>query len=189
MKSAVPVKLTAAQSTQLLATLETRVARHPARHSGVTWAQVKARLETNPARLKVLAAMEATGGEPDVTGRNAKSGAVTSTDCSPQSPAGRTSLCYDRAGLESRKEHQPKNTAIDLAAELGVEVLDEAGYRALQQLGEFDTKSSSWIKTPDDIRAKGGALFCDRRYGHVFTYHNGAQSYYSGRGFRARLVV
>lgn len=185
-----PGELSPGQSEQLLAALKTRFAKNSPRHKGLAWADVAARLQQAGAgKLRSLQAMEDTGGEPDVVGYDKKTGEYIFFDCSPQSPAGRYSLCYDRAGWESRKEHRPKNTAIDLAAEMGVELLDEDQYRDLQKLGEFDTKTSSWIKTPSAIRELGGALFCDRRYDHVFTYHNGAQSYYSGRGFRSVLRV
>lgn len=185
-----PGELSPGQTEQLLAALKTRFAKNLPRHKGLTWADVAARLQQAGAgKLRSLQAMEDTGGEPDVVGYDKKTGEYIFFDCSPQSPAGRYSLCYDRAGWESRKEHRPKNTAIDLAAEMGVELLDEDQYRDLQKLGEFDTKTSSWIKTPSAIRELGGALFCDHRYDHVFTYHNGAQSYYSGRGFRSVLRV
>lgn len=173
----------------LLATLKARFEAHGARHAGVTWAQVQARIERSPAALKTLAAMEASGGEPDVTARDATSGVITFTDCAAESPAGRRSLCYDGAALKARKEAKPKGSAMDLAATMGAEILTEAQYRALQALGAFDCKTSSWIATPDDVRALGGALFGDRRYGRVFTYHNGAQSYYAARGFRTQLRV
>ena len=159
------------------------------RHQGLEWSKVQARLEAKPERLWSLNEMERTGGEPDVVGHNKATGEYMFYDCSAESPKGRTSVCYDREGLESRTEHQPKTTAMDMAAAMGVELLTEEQYRELQELGEFDTRSSSWVKTPSDIRKLGGALFCDRRYGHVFVYHNGAQSYYSGRGFRGSLRV
>lgn len=174
---------------KLLATLKARFEDSPVRHKGIAWAEVKARLEANPEKLHSLHEMESTGGEPDVVSHDRKTGEYVFVDCSPESPKGRTSVCYDREGLESRKEHQPKNTAIDLAAAMGVELLTEDEYRELQALGEFDTKSSSWLKTPKAVRELGGAIFGDRRYGRVFVYHNGAQSYYSGRGFRAALRV
>lgn len=180
---------TAAPRAGLLETLQARFEAHPARHAGITWAQVQARLETQPAKLKALGEMERTGGEPDVVARDAATGEILFFDCSAESPAGRTSVCYDRAALESRKEFKPKTSAVELAAAMGVELLTEAQYHQLQQLGEFDTKSSSWLQTPPDFRQRGGALFGDRRYGRVFVYHNGAQSYYSGRGFRAVLRV
>jgi hypothetical protein len=169
--------------------LQTRFEKNLSRHKGVAWADVKARLEANPEKLWSLSEMEKTGGEPDVVGEDKKTGAYLFFDCSPQSPEGRTSVCYDREALDSRKEHKPKNNAMDMAAAMGIELLTEEQYRELQKLGEFDTKSSSWVQAPADIRKLGGALFGDRRYGHVFIYHNGAQSYYSGRGFRGVLGV
>ncbi len=177
-----------ATHTAILDTLHQRFTDNMQRHGGITWAQVQARLEANPAKLKILAVMEATGGEPDVAGAE-PSGAIIFTDCAAESPAGRRSLCYDKKALDARKENKPKGSAVEAAAKMGIELLDEAQYRALQQLGEFDCKTSSWIATPDAIRALGGALFCDRRYDTVFTYHNGADSYYAARGFRGRLIV
>jgi hypothetical protein len=177
------------EATQLLAVLQARFEKHKARHPDFAWAEVEARLQARPDKLWSLHQMEQTGGEPDVAGWEKSTGECLFVDCSPESPKGRGSICYDREGLESRKEHKPKNTAIDMAAEMGAELLTEDQYRELQRIGEFDTRSSSWIKTPPEIRKLGGALFCDRRYGRVFTYHNGAQSYYSGRGFRAMLKV
>lgn len=188
-KSAAKRVLSADQRETLLAVLKARFEKNVGRHQSVAWADVNARLAAAGEKLWSLNQMESTGGEPDVTGYDKKTGAVTFTDCSPQSPEGRAGYCYDREGLESRKEHRPKNTVIDAAAEMGVELLTEEQYRALQLLGDFDTKSSSWVKTPPAIRKLGGALFCDRRYGQVFVYHNGAQSYYSGRGFRAALQI
>lgn len=176
-------------ASSLLDTLEARFAAHPERHRGVPWATVRARVEGNAAALKVLQAMEDSGGEPDATAFDKKSGRVTFTDCSAETPAGRRSLCYDRAALDARKEAKPKSSALEVAATIGIRVLDEAEYRALQQLGEFDLKTSSWILTPAPIRALGGALFCDRRYDQVFTYHNGAQSYYAARGFRGAIDI
>jgi hypothetical protein len=173
----------------LLKTLQARFEKNAKRHPGLEWAKVRARLEANPKKLKALQEMEKTGGEPDVVGRDAKTGEVIFHDCAVESPAGRRSVCYDREGLESRKEHRPKDTAVDMAAAMGIELLTEEEYRELQKLGAFDTKTSSWVKTPDDVRKLGGALFCDRRYGRVFTYHNGAQSYYAARGFRGSLRV
>jgi Protein of unknown function (DUF4256) len=181
--------LSPAQSDALLGVLKTRFEANRLRHKGLEWAEVKTRLEANPEKLRSLGEMERTGGEPDVVGFDKKTGEYIFFDCSPESPKGRTSFCYDREGLESRKEHKPENTVMDMAADMGIEVLTEAQYRELQELGSFDTKSSSWVKTPADIRKLGGALFCDRRYGRVFVYHNGAQSYYSGRGFRGALRV
>ena len=169
---------------ELLETLKARFAKHMQRHKGIAWADVEARLSRDPEALKAVQAMEASGGEPDVIGRDEKSGQILFCDCAAQSPSGRRSVCYDRAALDARKEHKPKTSALELAARLGVDLLTEAQYRALQQLGEFDTKTSSWIMTPPDVRALGGALFCDRRYDKVFVYHNGADSYYAARGFR-----
>jgi hypothetical protein len=159
------------------------------RHQGLEWARVQARLEANPDTLWSLNEMERTGGEPDVVGHDERTGEYTFFDCSEESPRGRRSVCYDREGLESRKEHRPEGNAIDMAAAMGIELLTEEQYRALQKLGRFDTKTSSWVRTPSDIRQLGGALFCDRRYGHVFVYHNGAQSYYASRAFRGSLRV
>jgi hypothetical protein len=159
------------------------------RHKGIAWAEVQARLERNPAALKSLAAMEASGGEPDVIGQDPKTGRITFCDCSSETPTGRRSLCYDREALDARKENKPPGSALDMAAEMGIALLTEEQYRALQELGEFDLKTSSWIDTPPEVRSLGGALFCDRRYGKVFVYHNGAQSYYAARGFRGWLAV
>jgi hypothetical protein len=187
--SAAKKKLSAKQSAELIATLRARFEKNMARHKGLDWSAVQARLEAAPAKLWSLSEMERTGGEPDVTGHDKKSGEVTFVDCSPQSPEKRVSLCYDREALDGRKKFPPKGCATELAAEMGVEMLAEDHYVALQTLGEFDTKTSSWIATPPDIRGLGGALYCDRRYGRVFTGHNGADSYYAGRGFRASLQV
>jgi hypothetical protein len=173
----------------LLRTLEQRFARHAARHADVAWADVRARLDAAPDALEALAAMEATGGEPDVIGRDAASGTLTFCDCAAESPAGRRSLCFDDAALAARREHAPRGSAAGMAAAMGVALPTEDEYRALQRLGAFDTKTSSWIATPSDVRALGGALFGDRRYGRVFVYHNGAQSYYAARGFRGVLRV
>ena len=173
----------------LLERLQTRFARHPSRHAGMAWEQVAARLDAHPAALEVLARMEASGGEPDVIGRDEASGQYLFCDCTAESPADRRSLCYDREALNARKENKPQGSATEAAAEMGVELLDEAQYRTLQALGEFDLKTSSWLATPEDVRALGGALFGDRRYGRVFVYHNGAQSYYAARGFRGLLRV
>jgi hypothetical protein len=190
MKSAKTQKETSPKQTEaLLATLKTRFEKYPRRHPGLDWAKVQARLETRPEKLRSLAEMENTGGEPDVVGHDPATGEIIFFDCSPQSPEGRTSLCYDREALDSRKKFKPKNSAMDLAAAMGVEPLTEERYAELQRLGEFDTKSSSWLKTPAEIRKLGGAIFGDRRFGRVFTYHNGAESYYSGRGFRGSLRV
>jgi hypothetical protein len=159
------------------------------RHKDIEWAKVQAKLEANTEKLWSLNEMERTGGKPDVVGHDKKTGEYIFYDCSAESPAGRRSVCYDREALEARKEHKPKNSAMDLAAAMGIEILTEEQYRELQQLGEFDAKTSSWVKTRSDIRKLGGALFCDRRYGHVFVYHNGAESYYAARGFRGSLRV
>jgi len=159
------------------------------RHPGLKWANVQARLEANPGKLRSLNEMESTGGEPDVVGLDQQTGEYIFYDCSAESPPGRRSVCYDREGLESRKEHQPDNNVIDMAAAMGIELLTEGQYRHLQELGQFETKTSSWIKTPPEIRKLGGALFADFRYGHVFVYHNGAQSYYGARAFRGSLRV
>ena len=174
---------------ELLRVLEQRFAAHARRHEGIAWDAVEARLAANPDALASLHAMESTGGEPDVIGRDDASGRVLFCDCSPESPAGRRSLCYDRAALDARKEAKPEGSAVEMASAMGVELLTEDEYRALQRLGEFDLKTSSWVRTPADVRALGGALFCDRRYGQVFLYHNGAQSYYAARGFRGMLRV
>jgi hypothetical protein len=190
MKSVkVKKELSTDQRDKLLSVLAARFEKNMKRHEGHAWAQVRARLEDNSERLWKLHEMERTGGEPDIVGYDQKTGEYIFIDCSAESPEGRTSLCYDREGLESRKEHKPKNNAVDMAAAMGIELLTEGQYRELQKLGEFDLKSSSWVKTPADIRKLGGALFCDRRFGHVFVYHNGAQSYYCGRGFRGWLRV
>jgi len=173
----------------LLATLQDRFDRHPERHPDITWAKVVKRLDANPAALKVLARMEATGGEPDVVALDPKGTAVTFVDCAAESPKGRRSLCYDRKALDGRKHHPPEDCAMDVARAIGIELLDETQYRRLQQLGEFDLKTSSWIVTPPAIRKLGGALFGDRRYDQVFIYHNGADSYYAARGFRGILEV
>lgn len=179
----------ATQTEALLKTLRTRFEQNVNRHRGLDWAKVRARLESDPAKLRSLHEMERTGGEPDVVGHDEKTGVFIFFDCSPESPSGRRSLCYDRAALDARKEAKPRSSALDMAAAMGIEILTEEQYRALQQLGEFDTKTSSWLATPTAIRTRGGAIFGDRRYDHVFTYHNGAQSYYAGRGFRGALRV
>jgi len=179
----------AREREELLALLAARFEENSRRHVGMKWAEVRARLEANPGSLRSLHEMERTGGEPDVIGRDEESGGYVFVDCSAESPAERRSACYDREALDSRKENKPKGNAVDMAAAMGVELLTEDEYRALQKLGEFDTKTSSWIRTPPDVRELGGALFCDRRYGRVFVYHNGAQSYYAARGFRAALRV
>jgi hypothetical protein len=173
----------------LLHALQARFDKHMHRHRGIAWADVRVRLEGNAGALRSLGEMEASGGEPDVIGQDRVAGHFTFCDCSAESPSGRRSVCYDRAALESRKEHRPEGSAVEMAAAMGIELLDEQQYRGLQQLGDVDTKTSSWISTPPEVRALGGALFCDRRYGQVFVYHNGAQSYYAARGFRGLLRV
>jgi hypothetical protein len=190
MKSAKTKReLSAEQREELLRTLKARFEKNMNRHQGLEWAKVKARLEANPEKLWSLHEMESTGGEPDVVGRDNKTGEITFIDCSAETPKGRTSVCYDREGWESRKEHRPKTTAMDMAAAMGVELVTEEQYFELQKLGEFDAKTSSWVKTPAEIRKLGGALYCDRRYGRVFVGYNGAQSYYGGRAFRGSLRV
>ncbi|HEY0996744.1 MAG TPA: DUF4256 domain-containing protein [Gemmatimonadaceae bacterium] len=179
----------ARERDELLRTIQGRFERNMHRHQGIAWAEVEARLEGDPKALEALAQMEASGGEPDVIARDRASGRITFCDCSPESPSGRRSTCYDREARESRKEARPKDSAEEMAAAMGIELLTEEQYRALQALGEFDLKTSSWIRTPPELRALGGALFCDRRYGRVFVYHNGAQSYYAARGFRGSLQV
>jgi len=182
-------ELSVAQTHALLNTLKTRFEKNMERHKGIEWAKVQAKLEANADKLWVLDEMEVTGGEPDIVDYDEKTGEYIFYDCSAESPKGRRSICYDLEGLESRKEHQPENNAIDMAAAIGIELLTEEQYRFLQQLGNFDTKTSSWIVTPPGIRKLGGALFGDRRYDHVFVYHNGAQSYYAARAFRGLLRV
>lgn len=177
------------QGDALLKTLKDRFLKNMNRHKGLAWDKVQAKLEASPHKLWALHEMESTGGEPDVVALEKKTGAYLFYDCSPESPNGRRSLCYDREALDARKEHKPENNALDMAAAMGVEVLTEEQYRDLQKLGEFDTKTSSWLKTPSDIRKLGGAIFGDRRYDTVFVYHNGAQSYYAGRAFRCALSV
>ncbi len=178
----------ALERSALLRTLQSRFEKHMSRHPGITWAAVLARLETDAGALASLQRMEATGGEPDVIEPEAAGGLVF-CDCAAESPAGRRSLCYDGEALDARKENKPAGSALETARAMGIELLSEAQYRALQRLGEFDLKTSSWIATPAPVRVLGGALFCDRRYGQVFVYHNGAQSYYAARGFRGRLRV
>lgn len=173
----------------LLEILQARFEKNNKRHKGMAWEAVKKRLEANPVKCLSLQEMEDTGGEPDVVDQDKKTGEFIFMDCSPESPAGRRSFCYDREALDARKEHKPANNVIDMAASMGIELLNESQYRALQQLGKFDTKTSSWILTPEPIRKLGGALFCDRRYDHVFVYHNGVQSYYAARGFRGMVRV
>jgi hypothetical protein len=179
----------AQERSTLLASLEARFESNPARHEGLAWKAVLGRLDGVPRALSVLARMEGTGGEPDVIGYDKAADQYVFCDCSAESPSGRRSLCFDGKALASRKENKPAGSAVEAAAEIGVELLTEEQYRALQQLGEFDLKTSSWIATPADVRARGGALFCDRRYGRVFVYHNGAESYYAARGFRGLLRV
>ena len=182
-------RLSGTERGALLGVLKARFEKNMARHKGLDWAKVQERLEANAEKLRSLREMEKTGGEPDVVGQDRKTGEYIFFDCSPESPKGRVAVCYDREGLESRKEHRPKNTAVDMATEMGVELLTEEQYFELQKLGEFDSKTTTWVKTPPEIRKLGGALFGDRRYGRVFICHNGAQSYYSARGFRASLRV
>lgn len=182
-------ELSPEQSEELIRVLKSRFEKNMKRHKGIEWAKVQAKLEANPEKLWILDDMEITGGEPDVVGYDKKTGEYIFYDFSAESPNGRRSVCYDGEALASRKEHKPKNSAMDMAADMGIEILTEEQYRELQKLGEFDTKTSSWVKTPDAIRKLGGALFCDRRYNHVFTSHNGAESYYAARGFRGSLRV
>ncbi|GAA4466940.1 DUF4256 domain-containing protein [Nemorincola caseinilytica] len=182
-------KLTQEQKEQLLRTLKARFEKNVGRHKGIAWAKVQERLEANERKMWALSEMEETGGEPDVVGYDKKTGEYVFYDCAAESPKGRRSLCYDRDALNARKEHKPKDSAMDMAYDMGIEMLTEEEYRKLQELGEFDMKTSSWVVTPDAIRELGGALFCDRRYDTVFLYHNGAESYYAARGFRGSLTV
>ena len=182
-------KLAPEQREELLRALKARFEKNLSRHKGLEWAKVQTRLEADPEKLWSLNEMERTGGEPDVVGHDKKSGEYIFYDCSAETPAGRRSVCYDREALASRKEHKPKNSAMEMAAAMGIELLSEEQYRGLQQLGNFDLKTSSWVKTPAEIRKLGGALFCDRRYDTVFVYHNGAESYYAARAFRGALRV
>jgi len=182
-------KLLPEQQSELIGTLKMRFEKNKARHKGIDWAKVQARLEAHPAKLWSLDEMENSGGEPDVIGYDNKTGEFIFYDCSAESPKGRRSICYDHEALESRKEHKPKDSALGMAADMGISILTEEEYRWLQELGEFDLKTSSWVQTPADIRARGGALFCDRRYDTVFLYHNGAESYYAARAFRGSLRV
>jgi len=177
------------QLQELLGLLKARFEKNMNRHKALAWAELQAKLEANSEKLLSLDEMESTGGEPDVVGRDNKTGEYIFYDCSAESPNGRRSLCYDREALDSRKENKPKDSALDVAAAIGIELLTEEQYRDLQKLGSFDTKTSSWVRTPPDIRKLGGAIFCDRRYNTVFTYHNGAESYYAARGFRGSLKV
>jgi hypothetical protein len=188
-KTTSETKLSLASHSELLGTLRGRFEKNAARHTGIRWEAVQARLEKNVAKLRSLNEMETSGGEPDVVGHDSKTGEYIFYDCSAQSPKGRRSVCYDNEALQSRKEHKPKHSAIGMATTMGIELLTEEQYRQLQQLGEFDTTTSSWVKTPSDLRELGGALFCDRRYKKVFVYHNGAESYYAARGFRGALRV
>lgn len=182
-------ELSQEQTEELINTLQVRFEKNTSRHEGLDWANVQARLEANREKLWSLYEMEATGGEPDVIGYDANTDEFIFYDCSAESPKGRRSLCYDREAWESRKNHKPENTAMDVAKEMGIELLTEEQYRQLQELGKFDLKTSSWVQTPDNIRKLGGAIFCDRRYNMVFMYHNGAESYYAARGFRGSLRV
>lgn len=182
-------KLSESQSETLIDILRTRFEKNINRHKGMKWADVQAKLEASPEKLWSLDEMEETGGEPDVVGFDKKTGEYIFFDCATESPKGRRSICYDQQALESRKEHKPKDSAIAMADAMGIEILTEEQYRELQKLGVFDIKTSSWVQTPEDIRKRGGALFCDRRYDTVFLYHNGAESYYAARGFRGCLKV
>jgi hypothetical protein len=182
-------KLSTEQRLELLAELEARFEKNMNRHKDLEWSKVQAKLEANADKLWSLSEMERTGGEPDVVGFDKKSGEYVFYDCAAESPKERRSLCYDREALESRKEHKPKNSAVEMAAAIGIELLTEDEYKELQKLGEFDLKTSSWVRTPNEVRKLGGAIFCDRRFGRVFTYHNGAESYYAARGFRGSLRV
>jgi hypothetical protein len=188
-KSTTNEKLPAGERDKLLELLGVRFEKNMNRHKGIEWKKVAAKLEASPSKLWSLSQMEETGGEPDVIGFDKKTGEYVFVDCSEETPKGRRSICYDGDALRSRKEHKPRTSALDMAEEMGIKILNEEQYRALQKLGEFDTKTSSWIETPADIRKLGGALFCDRRFGHVFVYHNGAESYYAARGFRGELRV
>ena len=179
----------AAVRDELIKTLKNRFEKNTTRHKGIVWSVVQAKLEASPRKVEALYEMERTGGEPDVIGYDNNADTFTYCDCSPESPKGRRSICYDHAALDSRKENKPGGNAIDMATSLGIEILTESQYRALQRIGEFDTKTSSWVKTPTSVRELGGALFCDRRYGQVFVYHNGAESYYAARGFRGLVSV
>jgi hypothetical protein len=182
-------QLSSAQRQDLLGVLQTRFEKNMSRHKGVEWAKVQAKLEASPEKLWSLNEMESTGGEPDVVGHDKKTGEFIFYDCSAESPKGRRSICYDREALNARKENKPKDSALDMATAMGVALLTEEQYRDLQKLGNFDTKTSSWVQTPTEIRKLGGALYCDRRYNQVFLYHNGADSYYAARGFRGSLTV
>lgn len=191
MKNDTNKKLTSAQREELIITLKARFEKNMNRHKGMVWTKIQAKLDEKAGDEKLwsLYEMETTGGEPDVVGEDKKTGEIIFYDCSPESPKGRRSICYDRKALDSRKEHKPKNNAMDMAADMGIDLLTEEQYRELQKLGTFDLKTSNWVKTPGEIRNLGGAIFCDRRYDHVFVYHNGADSYYAARGFRGLLKV
>jgi hypothetical protein len=189
MPAKIKMELSPTLRTKLLTVLKARFEKNMNRHNGLVWAKVQARMEASMEKMWSLHEMERTGGEPDVVAQDKKSGGYIFYDCSPETPKGRVSICYDREGLESRKEHKPKNSAIDMAATMGIELLTEEQYRALQKLGHFDTKTSSWLSTPSEIRKLGGAIFADFRFGRIFVYHNGAQSYYGGRGFRGSVIV
>jgi hypothetical protein len=182
-------KLPSDEQKELIKTLKARFEKNMNRHKGIEWSKVEAKLTANPDKLWSLNEMEITGGEPDVVGQDKKGGEFIFIDCSAESPKERRSICYDHEALESRKEHKPKDSAVNMAEEMGIEILDEEQYRELQKLGNFDTKTSSWVKTPAEIRKHGGAVFCDNRYKHIFLYHNGAESYYAARGFRGILKV
>lgn len=188
-RSPINRRLSPARRDELLSILKARFEKHGSRHKGLAWDTVRDRLSASAATLWSLGEMERTGGEPDVVSVDTKTGEYTFCDCSAESPSGRRSVCYDGAALAARKERKPGHSALGMAAAMGIELLTEEQYRALQQLGDFDTRTSSWVKTPSDIRTLGGAVFCDRRYGHVFLYHNGAESYYAARGFRGSLRV
>lgn len=189
MKNNAKKELSIEQREELLKVLKARFEKNMNRHEGIEWTKVQSKLEANPDKLWSLDLMEETGGEPDVVGHDKKTNEYIFYDCAPESPKGRRSICYDHQALESRKEHKPKDSAINMAADMGIELLTEDQYRELQQLGNFDLKTSSWVATPSDIRKRGGALFCDRRYDTVFLYHNGAESYYAARGFRGLLKI
>ncbi len=189
MKNEIRIAITDKQRTALISTLKMRFEKYSIRHKNIEWESLEIKLKAQPDKLNILFLMEDTGGEPDVVAYDKNTGQYTFFDCSEESPKGRRSLCYDQKALEARKEHKPQNSAQQMAAEIGIALLTEAQYRALQQLGQFDTKTSSWIATPENIRVLGGAIFADRRYGQVFIYHNGAESYYAARGFRGCLIV
>jgi len=188
-KLEINLEISPEQGEELLETLQVRFEKYMERHKGLEWGKVQAKLEAHPEKLSSLNVMESTGGEPDVVGYDKTTGEYIFYDCSAESPIGRRSLCYDREALESRKQNKPENSALDMVTAMGIELLTEEQYRELQKLGNFDTKTSSWVKTPADIRELGGAIFCDRRYDHVFMYHNGAESYYAARGFRGSLRI